>query len=112
MLTRGPATAVATAQVGNGLGQEEDDEDLAQDRAHSGDSVSKAEIGDPMPGTAPAFPAHNSNVNVTGAWSEGFSQPRASRKTSTRRTLPARSGETQAWSRRRPLLAAAQSGER
>ncbi len=56
--------------------------------------------------------AQNSSVTVTGAWSEGLSQPRTSRLTCAPAIVPSRSGVVQTWSRRRPLSAADQSGER
>jgi hypothetical protein len=74
-----------------------------------------------MAGTSPAmtnernviaFTFHTSSVAVTGTWSDGWVQPRASRVMVSSETRSARAGLTQMWSSRRPLSAAAQSGAR
>ncbi len=57
-------------------------------------------------------PGQSRSSAMTGTWSDGLSQPRASLNTVTAPRSPARSGLSQTWSSRRPLSAAAQSGER
>ncbi len=53
--------------------------------------------------------AHNWRSTMTGAWSDGRSQPRASRRTRASRMPPRSSEETQMWSRRRPRSESDQS---
>ncbi len=53
-----------------------------------------------------------SSSTVTGTWSEGPGQPRASRRTSAVTRLGASSGESQTWSSRRPRSDASQSRAR
>ena len=54
----------------------------------------------------------SSNSAKTGAWSEGFSQPRTCLATRLPPMRAAMSGVAQMWSRRRPRSAASQSGLR
>jgi len=61
---------------------------------------------------APWSYPQRSKVAKTGAWSEGFSQPRAARSTREECAAAAMSALAQTWSRRRPLSAASQSGAR
>src|SRR5690606_22264665 len=49
---------------------------------------------------------------ITGTWSDGRSQPRASFTTSIWAAKGAAAGLVQTWSRRRPLSALSQLGER
>ncbi len=69
-----------------------------------------------LPGSLESVPlgadGYNSKLTITGAWSEGRSHPRASRRTCIPFTESPRAGLTQIWSSRRPLLAFCQSGER
>ena len=56
--------------------------------------------------------AYSAKFAMTGAWSDGRSQPRASRRTRIDLTASPSAGLTQMWSRRRPLFTFDQSGER
>ena len=56
--------------------------------------------------------SYNSNLIMTGTWSDGRSHARASRRTCIPFTESPSAGLTQIWSNRRPLLAFCQSGER
>ena len=53
--------------------------------------------------------AHSWRSTMTGAWSDGRSQPRASRRTRASQMPPRSSEETQMWSRRRPRSESDQS---
>ena len=55
---------------------------------------------------------HRSKLANTGAWSLGFSHPRAARRMRLECAAPAMSAVAQIWSRRRPLSAASQSRAR
>ena len=61
---------------------------------------------------SPAVRAHTSSVTVTGTWSDGRSQPRASRVMRKSLTPSFSARDTQMWSSRRPRSAAVQSAAR